>query len=352
MPSSELKFIVNNKAYSDIKELEVVRDLDYLSGSFEASMANRVITNSPIKVEDQIEIQIDDEPVLFGFVYGLSASMTNTDHSFIINGGDNSSDVEICEISVNATYKFESLKKLCESTLADNGINYISVIDETETADKDFPKDSEQSGDTGQTIFDFLSEYAEKAGKVLTSDGDGALILYSNTGLDRGLVLNNTFGNNSNIITSSYTQNFSNRYKTVLVKSQNLDLDNGGENVSGKAVDDVINRDVTKVIIADSVSDLETANKIAQFEINKRRSDSMQYNCTVYGFRAENGELWKPNLLVSIIDVNASINAVMLLKRVRYSFTPTGGSTTDLTFVSSDSYSLKTQASHFNKGIE
>lgn len=361
---NEIKVIVNNKAYSEIKEIEVVKDLDYLSGSFDCVMANRFIARSPVEIEDQIEIQIGSNPILLGNVDRISANITNSLHDYILSGSDWTSDIETTEISVNATYQFKKLKRLCEKVLSDNDINYIDVIDNSSPdfveengvfvrSENDFPNNDEQSGDTGQTIFDFLSGYAEKAGRVLTSDGEGRMIIYSNSGINEGVVLDNTSsGVNKYIKTASITKDFSNRYKKVIVVSQALDLENNGQDIRGEAEDKFIRRQVNKVIINESVADADTAKKIAQFEVNKRRSDSIQYNCTVAGFYAENGKLWAPNLLVSIIDENLGIKATMLLKRVRYKFNENDGSTCDLSFVSSDAFSLRTEGSQLNEGLE
>jgi len=345
MAKNEIKIIVNNKVYSELVEIQIVRDLDYLSSSFECVVANRFIARSPIIIEDQIEIKVNEEPVLTGFVDNIRMSISNNSHNFIISGNDVTADLETSEIFANATYKVENLKSLCESTIQDNGIFYISVIDNLE--DDSFDKDKEQSGDTGQTIFSMLSEYALKQGKILTCNGEGDMVIYSNSGISKGIVLENS-SNNQLIKSANLSQDFSNRYKKIIVKSQSDD----DSDISGEASDSVVRREITKVIINESKIDADGAKKIAEFEVNKRRSDSIQYNCKVFGFSAPNGELWKPNLLVSIIDSNAGINATMLLKRVRYNFSQSDGSTCDLTFVSEDAYSLKTEASQFNKGVE
>ena len=209
-----------------------------------------------------------------------------------------------------------------------------------------------ESGETGQSLFEFLDEYAEKSNKILTSDGKGNLIIYSNSGLDKGVVLNNVVdGTNDQVKDFSYNVNYSNRFKRVIVKSQSSDLDNGGDDIEGIALDNQVKRNLTKIIIADTELNKDTATKFAEWEINKRRSDSITYSCTVPNFFSKNDVLWQPNLLVSIIDDNAGINATMLLKRVEYNFSINGGSRCSLSFVSEDSYSLKTEGSKLNRGL-
>ena len=360
----QIEIIINNVAYTEIKEIDVGRDLDYLAGSFECAIANKFIVSSPVFIEDQVEIRIGDNPILLGNVDSLNSSITNSSHDYVFSGSDWTNDLVMTEISVNATYNYTKLKKLCEKVLSDNEINYITVVDSSVNdfveqngvlvrQENDFPVGSEQSAETGDTIFDFLSVYAEKAGKILPSDGDGRLIIYSNSGIAKNLQLSNTVsGDNEKIKSASYTQDFTNRYKNVIVVSQAIDLEDGGHDTRGIATDDKVRRNVNKIIINESVADALTAKKIAEFEVNKRRSDSVQYNCSVMGFYATKNVLWQPNLLVSIIDENFGIKATMLLKTVRYVYNETDGSICNLTFVSSDTYSLRTEASKFNEGVE
>ena len=353
MASPIIKLIVNGREYTDIIQIEVEKDIDYISGSFSCVVANNFMSNFPIRVNDKVTVNIAGNDVIYGNVETLDDDIDTRSHSVTITGRDVTADLVRSEIYSNADYSFTDLKSLIEAVMKDNGITNIGVIDESNSEGNDFSEGESQVGETGQTIFDFISDYADKASKVLTSDGKGNVVIYSNSGINKSVVLNNSYDNENRYIKNiNYSIDFNDRYKRVIVKSQAEDLSSGGEDITAESIDDEVVRNITKVIISDTVSDKETAQRLADFEVNKRRSDSISYSCTVPSFFNISRIFWEPNLLVAIIDSNTGVNATMLLKGITYKYNLEEGSTSDLVFVSEDTYSLKTQASQFNEGVQ
>ena len=78
----------------------------------------------------------------------------------------------------------------------------------------------------------------------------------------------------------------------------------------------------------------------AKWEANVRKTRGRQYSVTVVGFRNQTKALWKVNTLVSVVDEFAGINSQMLINSVDFSFSLDSGSTTSMTLVPSNAYTI------------
>ena len=95
------------------------------------------------------------------------------------------------------------------------------------------------------------------------------------------------------------------------------------------------------IIVPETNSSDSETRKRAEWEKNIRKARSRVYSAVVDGFRNQTGELWKVNQLVRVDDVFAGINSVMLVNSVIYSLTEDEGSTTSLSLVNRDAYTLE-----------
>jgi prophage tail gpP-like protein len=349
----KIKIISNNNLFKSITDASISRSIDAVAGGFQITVTNYSIDTLLLKEDDPIKVFIGEEVYVTGWIERIESEYSDGNHNVVIYGSDKTVDIVEGSIYVNASYNLTSFKKLCEKVLADHDIN-INVIDLSKSKGNDFPADEVNVGEAGESILDFLNRYAIKANSMLTTNGNGELVIYRNSGLNVGAKLNVIrFGNNSQVKSVKLIKDHSNRYSKVIIKSQLEDLDNDGDDVEGIAEDLKVTRKRVKVLISESIADINTANKIAEWEVNKRRSDSIQYNCNVVGFRTDvsYGKIWQPNFLVDINDEFSGIRATMMVKEVNFNYSESG-TTTDLVLVSSDSYTLETQAKKLSIGVQ
>ncbi len=329
---------IDGAKYSQFKEIMITRSLDSIGGSFEAVIANRLIADVPIKVNDNVVVFVNGVPVLNGYINKSTPSYADSDHSLNISGFDNTIDIVESSINVNSEYNAPiSLQQLIKRVLDDNGIDDIEVKDSA--GNIQLVKGEIAAAKVGESIFEYVDRIARKKQCLISGTGTGNVVIYRNSGIDIGGAITNIAGDNKNkfIKSASTEYDFSRRFKKIIVRSQG----GFGDDVEGSAIDTGARDGRIKVIVSDLVTDTKTAQEMAVWEINKRRSDSAQYSCSFQGFWATKNTIWAPNQIIDVRDDYADIKSKMLLKTVKYVQTEEEGNIASLTFVSPDSYSLE-----------
>lgn len=332
---------VNGKEYNQFKKIKVTRSLDAVSGSFSFQAANKRISDFPFKIFDAANVVVNGIQSVNGYIYKMNPAYSDKSHTVEITGFDKTRDLVDIKIFRNVQYNTPiTLQRLALEVTTDGDIFGMNVRDQADAPP--FKEGELLAGETGETLFSYLERHARKRNVILSNDGDGNLVLYRNSGNAIGATLTNIFNEpqNSNIISASANYDYTNRFDRMIVVSQQ----DGEDNVRGFARDDEIKRVRgvrTHVVVSETVQDVKACTELAEWEVNKRRSDSITYNCEVQGFWATDTMVWQPNQLVDIVDEYADINSRMLLRSVDYSFDETSGSRASLSFVSPDSYSLQ-----------
>lgn len=343
---NEIIMTVNGDNYSQFKEARVVKSLDAIGGTFEIIIASDFITNTPIRMEDEIQITVNGDVIISGNIDIVSSSYDDSAHDITISGQDITGDVVEATIFTTSTYQGDiSLKSLIELVMSDNGVTDIGVIDIVTTDEnKDeliFKANEVKSGDVGDTLFDFMDKYAKIKNCLLTSDGEGNIIIYRTSKNQKAIsALRMIIGedeSNYTIKTSNLSVDYTNRFKKIIIKSQS----DGDSDISGEFEDSFVRRPRTKVIISDNSLTIKEAEDMARWEVVNRQSQSTVYRCNVYGFSSDSGKVWAPNDMVSIRDDIQGVDDIMILRDVEYSISEDDGSITSLTFVSKDSFISK-----------
>lgn len=350
----DISIVVSGNRYSNIKEAQVSRTIEGVAGSFEVIIANRSIKKLNIKVDDDIKVYVGDKLYITGYIERMNSRYGLKNHDLSISGKDNTIDLIEGDVSENIAYTTTSFSRLCELVLFTHNIP-VGVVDLSGSNGKDLDGSEISAGEASETLFDFMNRYAIKTNNMLTTDGKGNLVVYKNSGVETGVTITNGVGEkNPHIKSANFIQDNSKRYRKIIIKSQLDDLDDGGEDISGEAEDKNVQRQRTKVIISEAISDADIAKKIAEWEVNTRRSASRTYSCVLHGFRTggTTGAIWEPNMKVSVNDEFAGINAKMMVKTVSFTYSENTGSLTSLELVSEDSFSLQTQAKKLAEGLQ
>ncbi len=344
--TNKISLFVNGLEYTQFTEISVLRDLETMASSFQFAASNEFSSDFPFKAFDDCIIEINSVPVITGFINGLNPSYSNSNHIVNISGYDMTKDVIDTEIYTDTEIsEATTFSALITQIMQSHGITGISVIN---NAGEISLGDSEDytAGETGTTLFEYFLSIAKKKQVLLNTDGLGNIVIYRNIVPDRtSLNLSNIrSGSNEKIKSAAFDIDYSNRYKTIIVKSQSFDDDD----ISDFATDSEIKKERTKTIISDLVYNEKECKDLAIWEVNRRRADSKKYKCVVAGFWAKENTIFKPNQFFSIQDDYCGLNNTMLLKAVEYKYSKTSGSTAELTFITSDAYTLNENAPNSN----
>lgn len=276
----------NGIQYSQFSEISVQKSLAAIGGSFEFVCASDDLTGFPVPVYSNAVCSVDGVNIITGYVTKIITSYDTSSHTVNIIGTDRAIDVVDCSVVSNTQYKAPiSIAELAERVIADSGLEGIGVVDKSDSGQLRDP--DEISAETGKGIFEFLDEYAKKQNVVLTSDGDGNIVVFRNAGFNGGARLENKKGSSANkyIISASGTTDVSKRFSSVSVRSQGglsgffeFAADTADvENIEGASEDSAVQRNRPRTIIAQSANDAKGCQEQATWEVNKRRSDSIIY---------------------------------------------------------------------------
>lgn len=343
---------VNGQVYENFISASVSSSLKTLSGSFSLAVSANERELLPIKMSDTIEILIDDNVVLSGYLDKLSGDHSSSSHTISLTGRDKTADIIDSTVSSKKEYKGPfSLKKLIENVLRDSGIKDIKVIDEVGNLDN-FTKSDSISAEIGQTIFDFIDTYASKRQVLLTTDGLGNLVITRGASENSGITLVKLKSDptkRNNILSSSINIDNSQRFNKYIVQTQanpifslSSSSPEKDTNINSSAIDSEIRASrVLEFQAEESLTDA-TAKQRAEWEANLRRSNSFTYTAVVQGHSYAEG-IWKVNTLVAVIDEYWDISSDgLLVSDIEYSY-GLDGTLTKLTFVYPESYTVQAE---------
>jgi prophage tail gpP-like protein len=343
---------VNGTSYEGFTSVSATRSIETMSGSFDFNTTINNVSSFPIRVGDSCRVIVEGVPVVTGFVEVVNISYNANSHSITIQGRDRTADV--IDSSLQDEIHFDgtvSLKRIIERVVSNLGITNIKVNDKSGGISN---FEDRQSGEIGMAAFQFIEQYARKRQVLLTTDGAGNIDIIRGAGVGINSRLVNVVGrNDSNILSSNMSYNYSDRFYKYVFESQGSFsfFNTGGEtdantmvNRSEFARDSKIRKTRSLTLNAESSLDGQTDKQRAQWECNIRRARSQTYSARMQGFVAPSDNIiWAPNQLVNIQDEFADVNAEMLIKSVTYSQSIGEGSTSSLEFVVKDAYTLQAE---------
>lgn len=347
---------MNGVELSGFKSSTVSSSMETVSSAFSFSATAQPDSVYPIKAGDSVVVDIDGTTRVTGFVDKVAVAYSKDSHTITINGRDKLAD--LIDSTVGDTKQIVapiSLTSVCRLILDGIGLTDVKVINNIPDIE-DFKEGELVSASVGVKGFEFLEKFARIRQALLTTDGLGNLVIERGSSKKLKTQLINIPGNKlSNISHGSSTIDISKRYNKYSCKGdQNISSGISEESFAdiseqgGEATDTDMRSSRVLEFNSEENASSETCASRAAWEANIRRARSITASITVPGNSA-NGELWLSNRLVEINDAFLNINAEMLIKSVEYSSSLSSGSSTKLTLISPDSYSLEASQSSLLK---
>jgi len=345
MPNNIITAEVNGIAYGGFIEASINHSIENFARSFSLSIVQSDEFNSPIKLQDEIVIYIDDIKVLTGYVEVLTKQGTADGISYNIEGRSKTGD--LIDSSINRkTYKQKEFKTLVKNVLLDNDFANISV-----SSDLFFIKiDSNPIVDkNGETIFEFLDRIAKKAQVLLITNNSGDILITreGDTKLSGGLFLE-TASIRNNIYEYQLELTTVDRFNKIKITSQTTNTQDEPVSQMAIAYDNNI-RSGRKLFINDKKeAKTSTLSKLANWHINVRRAKGSRYTCKTRGYYTQEDELFEANKLIKLVDDYNLINGFFLIQSVNYNVNTSEGCYTELNLVEVGTFSLEGVDSAFN----
>lgn len=343
---------INNVAYDGFKQITVQRSFDNFASGFSFVSVwspNKVF---PIEVQDKCVIYINNIPVINGFIEKLSVEYDAGSHIITLEGRDKTCDIIDSSANNKVIYNPPiTFKKVIQNVLDILGISEMSIIENVSVAP--FNKTEVESSSIGDLYFSFLSKLAKLRQVILTTDGNGNIVIdQASKTLINTVLLGKINTPQNNVKKSSSTFDFTRRLHSYSTFSQGsvasfIDVPQTPQQFTlskGTATDSVVRKTRQANFISEKVADNADLQKRATWEANLRRAYSKVYSCSVQGFNAEkDGFIWRPNLLVKVDDDFAKTSGIFLVKDVTYTLDLPGGEQTDLSLVVKDAFTVQAE---------
>ncbi len=366
---------IKGTKFEGFESVSVSKNIETISGSFSlaaTSTGSIGKANFPIRAGDPCKIFIKEEIIINGFVDSVGVRYDDGSHGLDVQGRDRTADVIDSTFIVKRAFSSDiNLEDVIRTTLDFEGsdglqtvLAGIDVINEAGTI-KNFSTEESVAAEIGQTLFEFFETYARKRQVLLTTNGNGDIVLArSGTTLVPTVLKNKATGGKvgvlqigraNNIKSGIVTYDSKDLFNTYLMQSQSnpsafsaikgavgIDTDTVADQ-SGKITDEKIRTSRRLVIPSKTSDNNEDLQKLAEWTRDIRRARETAYSVVVQGFHqdVEQTKVWTINQLVKVEDDFADVHATLLIKAVDYNLDLQAGSTTTIHLVPKDSYALQ-----------
>lgn len=301
------------------ESVSITRTLDAAAGTFTLD----VYDNAPeylVDVNLPIEIFIDDNKIITGWVDNEDISISSNSYSYSVSGRDKTADIIDCsQIDKPFVFSNQTLGQVAEKLCSPFG---IKVIKKTDT---DIYKSL--TIEQGQAIYTFLDEYAQKQGYIINSNVDGDLVIYNPTNFK-------TLGNiveGYNVLSLSKKTKLDGLYSDYMVKGKSQYT-----NAISTIKDMSIKRYRPILITPEKPVTNKTAKERAVWEKLIRISRSISINITLDSWYLDE-KIILPGYIVNLDSSTLRFNSELLIKTVTYNLS-NSEYTADLELVDPKSY--------------
>jgi Mu-like prophage tail protein gpP len=335
--SDEVTVFVNGAEYSGWKDATALASIDSVCGEFAVGVFDKwgqMQIPKEIKPGDRCQVLLGDVPVNTGYVDEVSPAISATSHGITIKGRDKTADMVDCSAVLDSyEYRGIQLDAFAQMLCGPFG---IPLKVETDMG-APFERIAINPGDTTYSCLEFV---ARQRGVLLTTDGEGALVLSARGKFEAA---GDALVEGANIKAGTATFSFRDRFSDYLVHGQKPAFLDGAEdpkeNEIGKARDPNVMRHRPLLLTAEFWTTAESALIRAENICANRAGHSTRVNIRVVGWRQSSGELWRPGLRLPIVSPNLYLDgAEMVISTVRYTFSDSGGTECELEMTRPDAY--------------
>lgn len=314
---SEVTLKIAGARYAGWKTIDIRRSMEIAANTF-ALGATDVWSGQdvrqPVRAGSACEVWIDDERIITGYVDDVALSYNASERGFEISGRSKVADLVDCSLMLGeheqAQFNNQKFVDIAKRLAARFG---VKVKDEVGLG---APSKRVHRMEPGETVFEFLAEYARVLGVRLTSNAAGDLVI-SRTSSQR---VPTALQLGENVLSAQGAFSMRDRFSHYYVVGQTMGWDENygtaSSHIQGKAQDTGVRFRPTVIVPESDITKADAQRRADwQRSVNFGRSQQVVY--TVTGWTHANG-LWGPNRLVRVQDEWMGVRAWWLLSEVRY----------------------------------
>lgn len=345
---------VGGMRYYDFTAVTVERALDQISGTFTFEAVTSPEDPFPIPRGEACAVYVNDTVVMTGFVDIIEVDYNYSTHTISIQGRDKTADIVDSMLDGKLEFKAPiTLDEVVQKTLDDIEASDVQVKNQVPGL-APYTKKELVSGKIGMGAFEFMDRYASKRQVILTTDGEGNIVITRASEELTDIVFRNIIADRNNNIQSAQVKfDDSERYNQYKFYAQDNhaadpnspDTPAKGAHYSSEYTDPNIRASRKYRAIGEGSQGEDKLMDRATWEGNIREAKSFLYTVTMAGHSpySHDGEPYQPNTLVTVEDEFADVFADLLIVRVTHRLDLTSGSTTELEMMTRGAYLLLKQ---------
>lgn len=316
--SPKVRLLVNGIEHGGWKKVRISAGIERQARDFELGITDRwpgQLTDIPQRVRygDTCELFIGEQKVLTGYVDATPITYDSGSVTVSVRGRSKTADLIDCSaITSPGQFKRQKIEAIAAALAKPYD---VTVVAETDTGDVIQEHQIQQC----ETVFESIDRMLRLRNLLSTDDEFGRLILIKVGALKAF----DSLELGQNILGSSAPLDGKNRFSKYICKGQKSGTDNdwgkGSTANRGVALDDGVTRLRVLQLQQSGQADGGTCQQRVDYEMQSRAAKSIATEYTHAGWLQSNGELWKPNMQVRVIDTLIGFDRVMVISEVEYS---------------------------------
>ncbi|EGF8111222.1 baseplate protein [Escherichia coli] len=312
--SNTVTLRTDGRLFTGWTSVSVTRSIESVAGYFELGVNVPPGTDlSGLAPGKAFTLEIGGQIVCTGYIDSRRRQMTADSMKITVAGRDKTADLIDCAaVYSGGQWKNRTLEQIARDLCAPYGVTVRWELSDKESSAV-FPG---FTLDHSETVYEALVRASRARGVLMTSNAAGELVFSraASTATDE-LVLG------ENLLTLDYEEDFRDRFSEYTVKGYARTNGAEGDDIDAKSIvsrkGTATDSDVTRyrpmIIIADSKITAKDAQARALREQRRRLAKSITFEAEIDGWTRKDGQLWMPNLLVTIDASKYAIKTTELL---------------------------------------
>ncbi|HGE8294287.1 TPA: phage baseplate assembly protein, partial [Escherichia coli] len=312
--SNTVTLRTDGRLFTGWTSVSVTRSIESVAGYFELGVNVPPGTDlSGLAPGKKFTLEIDGQIVCTGYIDSRRRQMTADSMKITVAGRDKTADLIDCAaVYRGGQWKKRTLEQIARDLCAPYGVTVRWELSDKESA-ASFPS---FTLDHSETVYEALVRASRARGVLMTSNAAGELVFSraASTVTDE-LILG------KNLLTVDFDEDFRDRFSEYIVKGYARANGAEGDDIDAKSIvsrkGTATDSDVTRyrpmIIIADSKITAKDAQARALREQRRRLAKSITFEAEIDGWTRRDGQLWMPNLLVTIDASKYAIKTTELL---------------------------------------
>lgn len=350
--SNTVTLRADGRLFTGWTSVSVTRSIESVAGYFELGVNVPPGTDlSGLAPGKAFTLEIDGQIVCTGYIDSRRRQMTADSMKIIIAGRDKTADLIDCAaVYSGGQWKNRTLEQIARDLCAPYGVTVRWELSDKESSAA-FPG---FTLDHSETVYEALVRASRARGVLMTSNAAGELVFSraASTATDE-LILG------ENLLTLDFEEDFRDRFSEYTVKGYARANGAEGDDIDAKSIvsrkGTATDSDVTRyrpmIIIADSKITAKDAQARALREQRRRLAKSITFEAEIDGWTRKDGQLWMPNLLVTIDASKYAIKTTeLLVSKVNLILNDQDGLKTRVSLAPREGFLVPVESDRKNKG--